>query len=136
MKASLLYRIAAVALVLFAISHTIGFTQADPRPDVNALLDTMRALHFDMLGTQRSYWELFLALGYQVSIFLLFSALLAWTLGGLTPETRAQMRLATWGFAACFAGIFVIACLYLFIVPIVFAGMVTLLLAGGAWASK
>lgn len=136
MKASLLYRIAAVALVLFAISHTIGFTQADPRPDVNALLESMRALHFDMLGTQRTYWELFLALGYQVSLFLLFAALLAWTLGGLAPETRAQMRGVTWGFAACFAGLLVVACLDLFIVPIVFAGVVTLLLAGAAWSPR
>jgi hypothetical protein len=30
MKASLAYRVAAVLLLLFAVGHTLGFTQSEP----------------------------------------------------------------------------------------------------------
>ncbi len=44
MKASLFYRIAFVLLILFAVGHTLGFCQVDPRwgPDSAVALDTLR----------------------------------------------------------------------------------------------
>ena len=38
MSARLVYRIAAVLLVLFAVGHTLGFSQADPKWGLDALL--------------------------------------------------------------------------------------------------
>ena len=57
MKASLLYRFAAVLLVLFAAGHTLGFRQSDPAWGVDALLASMRSIHFDLGGFSRTYWE-------------------------------------------------------------------------------
>src|SRR5579862_2979872 len=37
MKSSMLYRVAAVLLLLFAIGHTLGFRQSDPAWGVDAL---------------------------------------------------------------------------------------------------
>jgi hypothetical protein len=48
MKASMLYRIAAVLLLLFAAGHTLGFRQSDPKWGVDALLASMRSIHFDV----------------------------------------------------------------------------------------
>ena len=56
MRASLLYRIAAVLLLLFAAGHTLGFRQSDPTWGVDALLSSMRSIHFDVQGFNRSYW--------------------------------------------------------------------------------
>ena len=69
MKASVLYRIAAVLIVLFDVGHTFGFRQSDPSWGVEALVSSMRSIHFDMQGFNRSYWELFLASGFSVGVF-------------------------------------------------------------------
>jgi hypothetical protein len=48
MKASALYRIAAVLILLFDIGHTFGFRQSDPSWGVEALVGSMRSIHFDV----------------------------------------------------------------------------------------
>ena len=135
MKASVLYRVAAVLLVLFAAGHTIGFRQSDPAWGVDALLSSMRSIHFDMQGFDRTYWDLFVAAGFCVGVFYLFAAILAWQLGGLPTATLALMRGTTWAFALCFAAITVVSLRYLFIIPIVFSLVITLCLTGAAWLS-
>jgi hypothetical protein len=57
MKASMFYRIAAVLLLLFAVGHTLGFRQSDPKWGVDALLGSMRSIHFDVQGFNRTYWD-------------------------------------------------------------------------------
>src|SRR2546423_1821387 len=92
MKASIFYRIAAVLLLLFAVGHTLGFRQSDPKWGVDTLIGSMRSIHFNVQGFSRTYWDLFVGAGLFVSVFLLFAAVLAWALGGLPAETFAGMR--------------------------------------------
>jgi hypothetical protein len=75
------YRIAAVLLLLFAVGHTLGFRQSDPTWRVDALLGSMRSIHFDVQGFSRTYWDLFEAAGFSVGVFYVFAAILAWQLG-------------------------------------------------------
>ena len=77
MKASMFYRIAAVLLLLFAIGHTLGFRQSDPAWGVDALLGSMRSIHFEVQGFNRTYWEIFEAAGFSVGVFYIFAAILA-----------------------------------------------------------
>lgn len=135
MKASPFYRIAAVLLLLFAIGHMLGFRQADPAWHANAVLAAMQSVHFDMMGFTRTYWDLFLAGGFSVGVFFLFSAILSWQLGGLSPASLGQMRFATWAFALCFAAITVLSWMYLFLIPIAFSALITLCLTVAAWLS-
>ena len=69
MRASTFYRIAAVLLLLFAVGHTLGFRQSDPKWGVDALLGSMRSIHFDVQGFNRTYWDLFVAAGFSVGVF-------------------------------------------------------------------
>jgi hypothetical protein len=135
MKASLFYRIAAVLLLLFAVGHTLGFRQSDPQWRVDALLGSMRSIHFDVQGFNRTYWDLFLAAGFSVAVFYLFAAILAWQLGGLQAATLALMRGTAWAFALCFAAITVVSWRYLFILPIAFSIVITICLTVAAWLS-
>ena len=89
MKASTVYRVAGIFLLLFAVGHTLGFRQSDPRWGVDALLGSMRSIHFQVQGFNRTYWDLFVASGLSVGVFYLFAAILAWQLGGLPAETLA-----------------------------------------------
>jgi hypothetical protein len=135
MRASMFYRIAAVLLLLFAVGHTLGFRQCDPMWGVDTLLGSMRSIHFDVQGFNRTYWDLFSAAGFSVGVFYLFAAILAWQLGGLPTATLALMRGTAWAFALCFAAIAVVSWRYLFILPIAFSIVITLCLTAAAWLS-
>ena len=136
MKASIFYRVAAVLLLLFAAGHTLGFRQSDPKWGVDALLGSMRSIHFDVQGFNRTYWDLFVAAGLSVGVFYLFAAILAWQLGSLPKETLALMRGIAWAFALCFAALTVVSWTYLFVLPIVFSLVITVCLISAAWLSS
>ena len=135
MKASLLYRVSAVLLLLFAVGHTLGFRQSDPAWGVDALLGSMRSIHFDLQGFRRTYWDLFVAAGFSVGVLYLFAAVLAWQLGGLPADTLAGMRTTVWALALSFAVITVVSWAYLFTLPIVLSLVITLCLTAAAWLS-
>lgn len=135
MRASLFYRIAAVLLLFFAVGHTLGFRQSDPQWGVDALLGSMRSIHFEVQGFTRTYWEIFEAAGFSVGVFYVFEAILAWQLGGLPAATLALMRGTAWAFALCFAAITVVSWKYLFLLPIVFSIVIALCLTAAAWLS-
>jgi hypothetical protein len=135
MKASMLYRIASVLLLLLAVGHLLGFRQSDPTWGVDALLGTMRSIHFDVQGFSRTYWDLFEAAGFSVGVFYLFAAILAWQLGRLPAATLVLMRGTAWAFALCFAAITVVSWRYLFVLPIAFSIVITSCLTAAAWLS-
>jgi hypothetical protein len=90
MKASLLYRIASVLLLLFAIGHTLGFRQTNLEWGVGSLIDSMRSIHFDAQGFSRTYWDFFSAFGFFFSVFLLFAAVFSGN--ATTQEFRPRAK--------------------------------------------
>jgi hypothetical protein len=135
MKAPILYRIASVLLLLFAAGHTLGFRQNNPEWGADAVLSSMRSIHFDAQGFNRTYWDFFSAFGLFFSVFLLFAAVLAWLLGRLPAETLARMRSIAWALAICFVAVTALSWRYTFTTPIVFSTLVTLCLIAAAWRS-
>jgi hypothetical protein len=105
MKASTLYRVAAVCLLLFAVAHTVGFQQSDPAWGIDALRGSMRSIHFDVQGVNRTYWHFFVGAGLTVGVLYLVMAILAWQLSVVPVATLAQMRVLVWTFAVGFAAI-------------------------------
>ncbi|HEY4307656.1 MAG TPA: hypothetical protein VGM82_24490 [Gemmatimonadaceae bacterium] len=135
MTSSTLYRTAAVCLLLFAVGHTVGFSQADPTWKIDALRDAMRSIHFDAQGATRTYWDFFLGAGLTVGILYLLAAILAWQLSVIPGVSLAQMRVLVWAFALCFAGVTIVSWRYLFAIPMVFSSVITLCLTAAAWRS-
>lgn len=136
MKASVFYRIAAVLLLLFAAGHTLGFRQSDPKWGVDAVIGSMKSIHFDVQGFDRTYWDFFVGSGFTVGVLYLFAAILAWKLGGLSAANLTLTRDIAWAFALCFAAITVVSWRFLFIIPIVFSGVITVCLIAAAWLSR
>ena len=133
MKASLLFRIASVLLVLFAVGHTLGFRRVDPRWGIDSLIGQLRSTHFAVQGFNRSYWDFFTGFGLFVTILLLFAAIVSWQIGGLPKEVLSTMPLITWSLAICFVLVTVLSYRYFFIVPVIFSGVITVCLVLGAW---
>jgi hypothetical protein len=135
MKASVSYRIASVLLVLFAVGHTLGFRQSDPSWGVDGLLSSMRSIHFNAQGFNRTYWDFFSAFGLFFSVFLLFAAVLAWLLARLPAETLARVRSIAWALAVSFVAVTALSWRYAFSTPIVLSMAITVCLIAASWLS-
>jgi hypothetical protein len=135
MSASLLYRIAAILLLLFAAGHTFGFRQVDPKWGVDATVQSMKSIHFDANGSDRTYWDFFEGFGLFVTVLMVFAAVAAWQFAGLPAATLASMRMAAWGFAICFAAVAYLSWRYFFMIPVAFSLAIFLCLTAAAWLS-
>jgi|SRR5580692_6914160 hypothetical protein len=136
MKASWFYRIAAVLLVLFAVGHTMGFRKTDPTWGVDGLLGSLKQMHFNAQGFDRTYYDFYVGFGLFVAIFMVFAAVVAWGLGSLPAGTVASMPMVRWGFAICMAAITVLSWTNFFVVPVVFSGLITVCLVLAAWLAR
>jgi len=133
MKASLLYRIASVLLILFALGHTLGFRRVDPRWGVDSIIGALRSTHFDVQGLNRTYWDFYIGFGLFVTVLLVFVAVLSWQLGSVPKESLLMMPIVTWGLAACFVLVTFLTWKYFFVVPTIFSGVITICFVFAAW---
>jgi len=133
LSASLLYKVSAVLLILFAIGHTIGFRQVDPRWNADGVVSGMRSVSFEVQGFRRSYWDFYAGFGFFVSVLLVFAAILAWQLGSMPREALAAIPVVRWSFAICFVVTTALTWRYFFVAPGVFSSLVALGLVGAAW---
>ena len=133
MSASLLYKISAVLLFLFALGHTLGFRKVDPKWNAEGVVSGMRSVTFDVQGFRRSYWDFYAGFGLFVSVLLVFAAILAWQLGSMPREALAAIPVIRWSFAICFVVTTAFTWRYFFVAPGVFSSLVALGLVGAAW---
>ena len=135
MKPSLLYRIASILLLLFAVGHTLGFRQIDPKWGVDSLIQSMRSIHFNASGSDRTYWDFFVGFGLFVTVLMVLASIIAWQFGGLPTETLAAMRMSAWAFVVCFAIVAYLSWRYFFTLPVIFSIAIFLCLTAAAWLS-
>ena len=128
MKASTLYRITAVLLLLFAVGHTLGFRQTDPKWGVDALLGSMRSIHFDVQGFNRSYWDFYVGFGLAITIFLAIESIMFWLLGSMTKTEGTKLRPILALFFATYAALAVDAYVFFFFGPLVTDSLIALCL--------
>ena len=134
MNATLLYRIASVLLVLFAAGHTFGFMRFKPSaPDALAVRDAMNNVHFQVRGADFSYGGFYTGFGLTITVYLLFSAFLAWHLGGLARTHPEAVGTLGWVFAVVQIAMIVLSWLYFSIAPAVLSALVALCLVWAAW---
>jgi hypothetical protein len=134
MNATVLYRIAAVILVLFAAGHTFGFLKFEPpTPEGIRVRDAMKSVHFPIGSKEYSYHAFYTGFGLQVTAYLLFSALLAWHLGSLAATSPHAIGTLGWAFFALQVIGLVLSLVYFFPVTWVFSGVVALCVGLAAW---
>jgi hypothetical protein len=136
MRASILYRISSVLILLFAIGHTLGFRKTDPAWGVDQTLAALKQIAFVVQGFHRNYYSFYVGSGLFVSVLVLFTAAVAWQLGGLSKATLAQLPWLTWGLALCYAGGLLVSWQYFFTVQVIFSGVIFLCLAAAATAAR
>ena len=134
MKPTLLYGIAAILYVLLAAAHTVGFQRfVPPTAEGVAARDAMNNVHFALRGGSCSYHGFYTGFGLSIGIYMAFAAFLAWHLGALAKRDPSAIGALGFGFCAMQVAQFVICLMYFFTAPIVFEGVIALVLALAAW---
>ncbi|MBV9074715.1 MAG: hypothetical protein JOZ10_13880 [Acidobacteria bacterium] len=134
MSATVLYRIASVLLLLFALGHTAGFLRlVPPSPEALAVRDSMNNVHFQVGGRDSSYGNFYRGFGLFNSIFLLFSAVLAWHLGTLAATAPQAIGFIGWAFCLAMLGNLALCWAYFNVVAISFSAVLALCLGWAAW---
>src|SRR5271155_3057924 len=101
MKATVLYRIAAVVFVLFALGHTYGFLSLRaPSPEGRAVYDAMNTVHFVVHDHSYSYGGFYRGFGLSCTVSMIFSAFFSWHLGELARSTPSSIGAMGWVFVA------------------------------------
>lgn len=98
-------------------------TTIDARWGIDSIVPSMKAVHFEAYGFNRTYWDFAVGFGLFVPVFLLFAAIVAWQLGSLPQETLGRMTLLTWTFTICLVGIAFLGWKYFFLAPFIFSGV-------------
>jgi hypothetical protein len=124
MSARSLYRIAAAVFVLFAAGHTIGFLKfKPPTAEALAVRDAMTNVHFHVGHATFSYGNFYIGFGLYVTAYLLFSAFLAWHLGGLARSSPQAVGALGWVFCGVQVASLILSASYFSVVPAVLSGL-------------
>ncbi len=129
------YRIATYLLVLFCAGHTAGgmLEQKSLGPASDAVFSAMKAVHFDFNGADCTWYGFWFAFGLTASVFLLLSAVAAWTLDAAGPEHWSSVAPIAWALFASHAFHVFLSWRYFFAGPGVLSTIITVLLGLGAF---
>jgi len=137
MKATLLYRVAAVLLILFATAHTIGFLSfTPPTAEGLAVRAAMNTVHFQVRNHTYTYGNFYRGLGLSATVYLLFSAFLAWQLGSLAVKYPQAVRPLGWMLSIVQIASLILSVIYFSAPPVIFSALLAACLGLAAWRSR
>jgi hypothetical protein len=124
------YRLAAYVLVLYTLGHTFGAVVATPDfgGESAGVVSAMKRVHVIAMGADCTWYGFYRGFGIFVSIFFVFSVVMAWHLGGQSLEQRVALLPLTWALVASHAVSILTSWIYFFPMPVLFSTGVTLLL--------
>src|ERR1700688_4689541 len=132
MKATWLYRIAAVLFMLFAPLPTIGFLKfVPPTPEGQAVMNAMNTVQLQP-GAAYTYGAFYKGFGLFAAVYFLFSAAVAWHLGELSRKLPVALGSLPWIFFSLQLVGLALTWKYFSTPPVVFSALVTFCTA---WAA-
>jgi hypothetical protein len=137
MTATLLYRIAAGLLLLFAAGHTVGFlTFKPPTAEGLAVRDSMDRVQFQVPGGKRTYGDFYRGFGLFCTLYLIFLAYLAWRLGSMAQTTPQAIGWLGWAFFALHVASTVLSWIYFLPPPVILSALAAICTGWAAWLVK
>jgi hypothetical protein len=98
MKATWLYRIAAILLILFAAGHTLGFLKfVPPTPEGQAVMNAMNNVPLQP-GAPYTYGGFYRGFGLFATVYFLFAAVVSWHLAELARKLPTAAGSLPWIF--------------------------------------
>jgi len=136
MTTTLTLRIASIISLLFTAGHSAGGLQKWSPTEDNAVLKAMTDVHFPAMGVSRSYLDLYLGMGWTISVFMLLQTVLLWQMASLARTDAARLRgmIAAFALAALASGI--IAWRLILPVPALFSAVLAIVLAAAYMTAR
>lgn len=137
MKPAMLFRAAAILLILFAAGHTFGFLKFAPAtPAGMEVLKGMKTVPLTVTGPAFTYYGFYVGFGLFVTAYLLFAAFVAWHLAGLARTAPQSVGLLGWGLFAVQVVCLVLSWIWFSAAPAAFSAVVVVLVGRGAWQTS
>src|SRR5215469_4974719 len=127
MKITIWMRVASVLQALFAVGHTVGGTPRVAKRGAQeaALFDAMQNFRFDVMGTNRSHWDLYQGFSPTIGLYLIIAAVLFWQLGDLSRRETATARPLIMTLAISELGLAILSFQFFFLAPLIFSIVVS-----------
>jgi hypothetical protein len=122
-------RLAAFFSLALTVLHTIGFTKPGPDSAQATVRRAMESTAFNLGGSIRTYWDVYLGFGLSISALLLGQTLVLWLLARADAQRPGENRGII---AAMLLGnvlMIVVSTRYLFVAPVISTGLITIPLA-------
>jgi hypothetical protein len=120
MSPKALLRIAAIAIGLFDLGHTVGGMILAPShgPEEDALMASLAAYKFDMTGSMRSHADFYAGEGWYLSAVLTALLVITWMLSSATLEATGLVKKLSVVLALFFAVSAALCFKFFFIAPL------------------
>lgn len=129
MKAHKLLRIASIITFLYCAGHTSGYPWIPVIGEQElAIVESMKAHQFDVIGSMRSFWDFYLGFGLVVSGFMLAISLVLWQIASLAKRGVNGIRPMILTFFIAFVINTIFEIRFFFVIPIVMAIVISILL--------
>ena len=137
MKATILFRIAAVLFLLFAAGHTFGFLSfKPPTQEAQTVFESMNNVHFTAEGKIFSYGGWYRGFGLSATASMIFEAFLAWHLGRMARRGSHEVKTIGWALFVWQLPGLVLAWIYFGIEPMILSALVTILIGVATWLAS
>ena len=128
-------RTASALCIAHAAFHQLGASQAPADPEEVALIAAMSNFRMDIMGSVRSYMDLFSGMGvFETAMFVGLSVLL-WQLSNMHGEAKRGVRPLLATIAITFLVFAVISIRYFFVVPVAMEALIAASVAAAFFAS-
>jgi hypothetical protein len=130
-----LLRTACVLILAHALLNTFAglLSGTSANQEEVAILDAMKALEFDAMGSPRTYWDFYVGFGLFLTANLLLLSVFAWQLGALVEADPIKARPLIASLCMAFLAFAVLSAVYFFVAPLVIELVIAVLL-GRAYA--
>ena len=134
MTATLLYRIAAILLILFAAGHTVGFLRFKPaNADAEAVRSAMDNVRLQVGNGRLTYGHFYRGFGLFCSVYLLFAAYAAGYLADLAKSYPQAIGTMSWVFCLLQIASLVLSWKYFLPPPTIFSAILVICTGWAAW---
>jgi hypothetical protein len=129
-KPLILLRSASVLTLGHALLNTFAglLSGTSKHQEEVTVLNAMKALHFDAMGSLRTYWDFYFGFGLFLTVNLLLLSAVLWQLASVVNTEPAIARPFIGLLCIAFLAFAVLSGLYFFIAPLIIEGIVAVLL--------
>ena len=136
MTATLFLRIASATSLVFAAGHTLGGQHSWSPAGETDVLRAMRTFQFDAEGVTRTYLDFYLGFGFILSVYLFLQAVVLWQIAAMARADAQGVRPLITSFLFAQAASALLAWKLIFVVPVVFSGLIAASLAAALYLSR